>query len=65
MVGHIQHDIIQFLGPLETLIQQFRVREVVFTGHSLGGGLATVAQLSALGQLTMARRGLPLVHTLT
>merc|ERR1712232_96346 len=57
MMGHILHDVTQYIGPLEQMIRRFNVREVVFTGHSLGGGLATVAHLSALGQLKMASSG--------
>ena len=50
MHAMVQHSFYEKLEKLAGLVEKYKVRKVVFTGHSLGGGLAQIALLSAFGQ---------------
>uniref|UniRef100_A0A7S2EQU4 Fungal lipase-type domain-containing protein n=1 Tax=Ditylum brightwellii TaxID=49249 RepID=A0A7S2EQU4_9STRA len=50
MKGMVEHTFLEFMGRAHSVVQKFGVKRVVFSGHSLGGGLAQVALLAAFGQ---------------
>jgi hypothetical protein len=50
MAGKLQNDFLEYMPEIQRLAAKFEVDEVFFTGHSLGGGLAQIALLAALGQ---------------
>jgi hypothetical protein len=50
MYGMMQKYFYEQLAEMQAVVTKHRVRRVIFTGHSLGGGLAQIALLSVLGQ---------------
>jgi hypothetical protein len=50
MAGKLQNDFLEYIPEIQRLAAKFEVTEIIFTGHSLGGGLAQIALLAALGQ---------------
>lgn len=50
MNATVLDSIMQFLPQMFKVIKQMKVRSVVFTGHSLGGGLAQIALAIALAK---------------
>ena len=50
MVSIIHDNKVRLLSHLSDVIMKHRVKEVVFTGHSLGAGFAQLALMSTLGQ---------------
>lgn len=50
MKGMIEHNFLTLIDGMQEVIKEYGVTKVVFSGHSLGGGLAQVALLAAFGQ---------------
>lgn len=50
MGGRVQNEMLEFIGEMQKLVASLKVKDVIFTGHSLGGGMAHIALLAALGQ---------------
>jgi hypothetical protein len=51
MYGMIQTYFHEQLEKMQAIAADHKVRKIIFTGHSLGGGLAQIALLSMFGQL--------------
>lgn len=55
MLGLVTNDLVQHRGAWLQKIRDHAVRRLVFTGHSLGGGMAQVAHLAFKGMLHQER----------
>merc|ERR1711953_1039907 len=47
MYAKIQNDYLSYKETVLFLIEQFGINRIVFSGHSLGGGLARIAHMAA------------------